>query len=426
MADRTGTDRPLSGARAHTPTRRWHKVLAAGILAAALLPWSASAFLGASPARLAAPALPNARDTEGLLIRSLLEITQGRTTAALSTLDELLSAVPNFKLAHLVRGDLLMAQSHELSGFGNAPNAPKQEIADFREEARVRLERYLSQQNAHNIPEYLWQLDRDQRYAIVVDTAKSRLYLYRNESGAPRYVADYYVTVGKNGSGKQKEGDKRTPLGIYFTGAQLQQKKLSDLYGSAAYPLSYPNEWDRHQGMDGHGIWLHGTPSDTYSRPPRASDGCVVLTNPDIKTIGPILQSGKTPVVIASNVQWLASEHLAAERNDLLQAVEQWRRDWEAQDTDSYLAHYSQTFFSADHNFSSWAADKRRKQASKPSVKIGLSNISMFRYPDDQQQMVVVNFDQAFKSNVLDNQMRKRQYWVLENKHWKILYEGAA
>ena len=416
----------MSGARAHTPARRWHKVLAAGILAAALLPWSASAFLGASPARLAAPALPNARDTEGLLIRSLLEITQGRTTAALSTLDELLSAVPNFKLAHLVRGDLLMAQSHELSGFGNAPNAPKQEIADFREEARVRLERYLSQQNAHNIPEYLWQLDRDQRYAIVVDTAKSRLYLYRNESGAPHYVADYYVTVGKNGSGKQKEGDKRTPLGIYFTGAQLQQKKLSDLYGSAAYPLSYPNEWDRHQGMDGHGIWLHGTPSDTYSRPPRASDGCVVLTNPDIKTIGPILQSGKTPVVIASNVQWLASEHLAAEKNDLLQAVEQWRRDWEAQDTDSYLAHYSQTFFSADHNLSSWAADKRRKQASKPSVKIGLSNISMFRYPDDQQQMVVVNFDQAFKSNVLDNQMRKRQYWVLENKHWKILYEGAA
>jgi len=355
-----------------------------------------------------------------------MEITQGHTSAALNTLDELISAVPNFKLAHLVRGDLLMARTHELAGFGDAPNAPKEEIADFQAEAKVRLENYLSHQNSQNVPEYLWQLDHDQHYAIVVDTTKSRLYLYRNEDGKPRYVADYYVTVGKNGSGKQKEGDKRTPVGIYFTSAQLPSNKLPDLYGSAAYPLSYPNEWDQHQGMNGHGIWLHGTPSNTYSRPPRASDGCVVLTNPDIRSISPVLHSGRIPVVITNSVQWPSSDEVATKKEDLVEAVEQWRRDWEAQDTEGYLSHYSHAFFSQDRNFDSWAADKRRIQAGKPSVKVKLSNISMFRYPGDQRPMVVVNFEQAFKSNVLDNQMRKRQYWVLENKRWKILYEGAA
>src|SRR3546814_8483534 len=50
-------------------------------------------------------------------------------------------------------------------------------------------------------------------------------------------------------------------------------RKLPDFYGDGAYPLNYPNEWDKHEGRKGYGIWLHGTPSTTYSRPPRASDG---------------------------------------------------------------------------------------------------------------------------------------------------------
>ena len=38
----------------------------------------------------------------------------------------------------------------------------------------------------------------------------------------------------------------------------------------------------------------------------------------------------------------------------------------------------------------------------------------------------MVNFEQSFKSSHLNNTMRKRQYWVLENNSWKIMYEGPA
>lgn len=393
------------------------------------LSWKATAFElpgFAQPVKLAPlrPVLP--RDTEGLLVKSLLEITHGQTRAALDTLDELTRLAPNFKLAHLVRGDLLMAHARELSGFGGAPDASKEVISDFREEARVRLERYLSQQNAQSISDYLWQLDVSQQHAIVIDTSKSRLYLYRNENGKPRYVADYYVTVGKNGTEKWKEGDKRTPLGIYFSGTQLPQKKLPDFYGAAAYPLSYPNELDRRQGKSGHGIWLHGTPSNTYSRPPRASDGCVVMTNPDLKVLAPVLQNGKTPVVIAQDLSSGATEQVVAQKEDLLRAMESWRRAWESQDTNRYLSYYSHDFFSQNRNYDDWVKEKRRIQADGTKASITISNISMFRYPDDQQQMVVVNFDQQFKRHNLNSQMRKRHYWVIENRQWKILYEGAA
>lgn len=390
------------------------------------MPWNATAIhLADRPSRMEAFIHGTPRQIEGLLVKGLLEATQGRLDAALSDIDQVIRAMPNFKLAYLVRGDLLQAKVRQISAFGNAPNAPHEEIADFREEARVRLERYLSREDETSQPDYLWQLDPEQRHAIVVDTEKSRLYLYRNDNGRPRYVADFYVTVGKNGTVKQVEGDKKTPIGVYFAGRQLAGKKLPDLYGTAAYPLSYPNEWDRHQGKNGHGIWLHGTPSDTYSRPPRASDGCVVLTNPDITALGPILQDGRTPVVIAGGIQ--SSPHeLKDQRESLMRSLEQWRSDWEKQNTDQYLASYSRGFFAEGKNLATWSEEKRRIQKVPVNASISLSNMSVFRYPDARQQMAVVSFDQDFRSDRLNNRMHKRQYWLLEDGQWKILYEGAA
>jgi murein L,D-transpeptidase YafK len=390
------------------------------------LPWNATAIHKADQSSRLEMLIHGAPrgGIEGLLVRSLLEVTQGKLDEALSDVNTVISRVPNFKLAYLVRGDLLQAKAHQISSFGGAANAPSEEIADLRQEAQARLERYI----AHDarVPDDIWQLDSSQRYAIVVDTGKSRLYLYRNEHGKPSYVADYYVTLGKNGTEKQQEGDKRTPLGVYFTGKQLDKEKLPDLYGSAAYPLSYPNEWDERQGKTGHGIWLHGSPSDTYSRPPRSSDGCVVLTNADILSLTPILQSGATPVVIAKDEGNEASVISIEQREALLSEVEEWRKHWQQQDTDHYLQYYSRDFFTEGMNLAKWSAEKRRIQQHKAKVSITLSEMSMFRNPDPHRQMVVVNFNQDYHADSFSHKMRKRQYWELEDGHWKILYEGAA
>ena len=395
------------------------------LLTIALLPWNATAIDTSDLGKFAAYGKFGANYTEGLLVKSLVNVTQGHIQEALDNIDELLKTTPNFKLAHLVRGDLLMARAQELQGFGNARASSPEALEGLREEARKRIERYLSEKTASSTPEPLWQMDASQKHAIVVDANKSRLYVYRNENGKPKYVADYYVTVGKNGSEKQVEGDKRTPLGVYVAGSKLS-KKLPDFYGNAAYPLDYPNEWDRKQGKKGHGIWLHGTPSDTYSRPPRASDGCVVIANPDLKSLSAILQNGNTPVIITNDMQWLKANEDSGDKLALNEAVETWRKDWEAQNTDQYLGHYSSQFFTRSTDLDGWAKEKRRIQATKMDVEIKLSNVSMFRYPANGTAMAVVTFDQDYKSNHLDSRMRKRQYWIQENNRWKILYEGSA
>ncbi|MDE2118233.1 MAG: L,D-transpeptidase [Betaproteobacteria bacterium] len=366
----------------------------------------------------------DSRSMEALLVESLLSVSSNKLDVALNEVDSLLKIKPNFKLAQLVRGDLLLARARPLNDFGNAPDASRERMEDLRDEARVRLRRFQEQSPAALVPKFLWQLDAQQRHAIVVDTSKSTLYLYENVNGEPRYVADFYISSGKNGSEKVAEGDQKTPLGVYFINASLPKNKLTDFYGSAAYPLSYPNEWDRKQGRDGHGIWLHGTPSNTYSRPPRASNGCVVLSNEDLENLGKLLQVGVTPVIITNQMDW-SDEQSKADRAELLSEIEQWRADWSGLDTDTYLGHYARDFSSGSADFSAWAQQKKQVNAGKSWIKVNLSNISVFAYPN-QPNMAVVNFEQDYASNNLNNRMKKRQYWMKRDNRWQIVYEGAA
>jgi len=362
---------------------------------------------------------------EALLVNILLEIKHNRLDTALRDVEALLHINPNFKLAHLIRGDLLSARAKPLTGFGSASGAAPGQVADFRDEARVRLQHYLEQPPSGRIPKYLLQMQPDQHHAIVVDTGKSRLYLFENNAGEPRYVADYYISVGKAGAEKLREGDQKTPLGVYFVTANLPVEKLSDFYGVGAFPLSYPNEWDKRQGKNGHGIWLHGVPRDTYSRPPKASNGCVVLANPDMAALGKTLQTGLTPVVISDNVEWVSPEEWRGQRERFKGEMDAWRRDWESLDNDRYLNHYSRSLNANGQDFNAFSAHKRLVNAGKSALQVRLSDISMFQYPG-KENLVVVTFTQNYRSNNLTNVMRKRQYWQLENSQWRIVYEGAA
>ncbi len=414
-----------------------NKALTYTLLAAiTLVPWNATAVnrfsFGnllpkasfGSAAAIASNAAANL--VEELLVKSLFEISEGKHQQALNTIDQLIQSVPNFKLAHLVRGDLLMAQGKYLQAFGDPTINRPDAVQDLQEEARVRIERYLAKQSKAKQPNLILAPNAQQNHLMLVDTSKSRLYLYEKKDNQLKYVADYYITVGKNGVEKQTEGDKRTPIGVYFASTKLKQQ-LPDFYGEGAYPLSYPNEWDKAHNRNGSGIWLHGTPSSTYSRPPRASDGCVVVANQDLKALEPALQSGKTPIIIANNLEWLnSSDAPEAEKELLNSAIDHWLNDWRAQDTEKYLSHYSKDFSTNGINYEQWAEHKYRVQASKPDIDISLSNISMFSYPDPQKKLVVVEFTQSFTSPHLKNTMLKRQYWIQEGSRWKIIYEGTA
>jgi murein L,D-transpeptidase YafK len=400
----------------------WRGTLTAVLAAIVIAPTA-----NAAPKRAIEPATFTYSDSgpEPAMAKVFEAIEQQRLDNALSLTDQLLKQFPTFRLGHLIRGDLLLARGRPISTFGNAPGASADQLADLRAEAIARLKGYKEKPRTDYVPRYLLQMQADQKYAIVVDSKKSRLYLYQNENGRPRFVADYYFTQGKEGVEKTKEGDKRTPIGVYHVTSSLPRKKLPDFYGSGAFPISYPNEWDKRNGKTGHGIWLHGTPSTTFSRPPRASDGCVVLANQDLDMLAKTLQIGLTPVIISNDIEWLSLDDWQAERSALLKKIDEWRIDWESRDIERYLSHYSKRYESGDQKYVEFAAQKRQVNTGKTWIKVQLNNTSMFRSPGSEE-MAVVTFEQDYKSNNLSKIVKKRQYWIREGGQWKIVHESAA
>lgn len=405
-----------------------------------LLPWSATAVNQSKLTGQLFSSTSGKDLVEGLLVKSLMQIAEGNTQQAMLTVNELIRTTPNFKLAHLIRGDLLSAQSRALNTFGNPPpssSGTDSAVEGLREEARTRINHYFSADNQNMVPDITYKMDANQQHLILIDTTKSRLYLYKKSNNGLQHVADYYVSIGKNGADKNVEGDKRTPVGLYFSNKKITSP-LADLYGDGAYPLNYPNELDTHNKKTGYGIWLHGTPQDTYSRPPRASDGCVVLSNPDLRKLQPALKAGGVPVIISDSVKWIDNSQVKKKASDLKAlnaALEGWRSDWMSQNTNQYLSNYSKSFFYNKGKLAEWTAHKRRVLSSKPKLTVKVSNVSMFSYPTHSHtkgktsagdKIIVVNFDQYYQSPTLKNTMRKRQYWKHENNQWKIIYEGAA
>ncbi len=367
-----------------------------------------------------APASPS---VESLLLAPLQTLQQGGSLSlAMAQIDAVISEHPNFRLAHLIKGDLLLAHRAPLDNLGTgAPSA--EPLQDLREEAKARLARQQVERSSQQVPKYLLQLTPGQRHALVVDIDHATLYVFENRNGVPVYVTDYYISHGKNGADKVKEGDKRTPLGVYNITSQLPDQKLPDLYGSGAFPLNYPNEWDQREKRDGYGIWLHGTPSDTYSRPPRASDGCVVLANPDFEALAKFVDVGSTPVIIAPHIEWTDANGHDQLREELLGTLDSWRQDWQSRDVDRYLSHYGDSFSDGKLDRAGWSARKRQVNDGKSWVQVELTDISVFLHPG-RDDLAVVSFEQDYRSNNLSNTMKKRQYWQRENGQWRIVYEG--
>ncbi|HEX5093056.1 MAG TPA: L,D-transpeptidase family protein [Burkholderiales bacterium] len=353
-------------------------------------------------------------------------IESNRLDLAMERVEKLIAEHPNFRLAHLIRGDLLQARARPLQTFGDVvKTVPRDRVEDLRAEALARLHALRDRPQGEQLPRALLQLSPAQTHALVVDSRRSRMYVFENLRGRPVLVEDFYVTLGKRGVDKSREGDQKTPIGVYHVTASLPRSKLSNFYGPGAYPINYPNAWDRQRGRNGFGIWVHGTPPDTYSRPPRASDGCIVLANPDLLSVGRLVQVGATPVIIADEVEWADAASVERDRASLAAALERWRSDWESRDAARYLENYAPDFRSDAQDRDAWAAHKRRVNEGKTWVQVSLSEVSMLRYPREPD-MVVVSFRQDYRSNNLSNTMRKLQYWQKQDGRWRILYEGAA
>lgn len=144
----------------------------------------------------------------------------------------------------------------------------------------------------------------------IVVSKKSRLVLLFQ---GDQVVRVFPAVFGKNIEGhKVKEGDRRTPEGIYFIEAKNPRSEFH-----MALRISYPNRSDRQRaralGVSAGGdIMIHGTPTVTENRKKESkrimieelhslglnwTNGCIAVSNEAIEEIYARVQVG-TPIEI--------------------------------------------------------------------------------------------------------------------------------
>ena len=134
---------------------------------------------------------------------------------------------------------------------------------------------------------------------IVVLKSKRQLELHANGS----VLKTYTVSLGRHPVGpKEREGDKRTPEGLYVIEAHKPQSSFHK-----ALRVSYPSAVDRKAAEKlgqppGGDIMVHGIRNGLgligrFQRLVDWTAGCIALTNPDIEEIYRCVPDG-TPIEI--------------------------------------------------------------------------------------------------------------------------------
>jgi len=367
---------------------------------------------------------PPGNQYEQSLLETIKEIQSQNHEQALNSSRSLIRQYPHSRLGHMLYADLLLAKAEPLTEIGSGIEVDSA-MRDFRYEIQQRWQHDSDQTHEGLYPENILVLAEDQPYVILVDQHSSRIYVYRNQGGDLQLKTNYFITIGLNGYGKEKRGDQKTPIGVYHVARYIDGGELPDLYGEGAFPINYPNAWDKRKQRTGGGIWLHGTPSYTYNRSPWASDGCIVVSNPDFVHIGKFIDTEiSTPVIIAKRVNWITREQWQAQRQQVLQLLSSWLFDWESRDHDRYSSHYSRTELNAyGRDFKDWDGHKRWVNRDRTWVEIEYSKLNVFNYPGEDN-LLLMQFEQSYRSNNLKIDSPKELYWHKTLEQWQIVYEG--
>ncbi|MGA1749694.1 MAG: L,D-transpeptidase family protein, partial [bacterium] len=183
---------------------------------------------------------------------------------------------------------------------------------------------------------------------LLVDKKDCQISVYR---GYPKWemIAAYPCTTGKVPGDKFKEGDLKTPTGIYWFTDVWSEKDLIGMYGpreakpygAGAFPLNYPNLMDRlFHNKTGYGIWLHGTEGDQ----PIPTEGCVSVSNENFLEIAQYIQLPNTLILIDESVEKLEEHQHLAEIERLRNFVVTWIDAWENPNVEDYINYYSSKF----------------------------------------------------------------------------------
>ncbi len=286
-------------------------------------------------------------------------------------------------------------------------------------------EMHLPMVSADQVPAYLIQVPASIDSVLIANAASSELLRVANEVASFAVLDRRYMSVGTRGVGKQRSGDRRTPLGVYFMTEELDTSRMDPKYGAAAFVLDYPNAWDRTRSRTGHGIWLHGVHPATPVRPPLDTDGCLALPNDELLDLKPNLRLHEIPVIVTRRMQWDSRDRLAEVRGELNAAVEAWRASLEAGDLYSHLELHHAEFTARGMDKPEWARFRAASLAANPVTDVEIDDLLLLRDPEEPE-LYLARFRQTLTNADSEVSLTKRLYWRRDDTGFKVIAEDAG
>ena len=266
-----------------------------------------------------------------------------------------------------------------------------------------------------DLPPFVLELPATVQSVLVAETARSTLHVYTLVGNGFRRQAGFYMSIGENGIGKERAWDRRTPLGVYFVSDRLDPATtpLHERYGMLALPLDYPNALDTRRGRSGDGIWIHGASAADGRRPPRDTDGCLALANEDLAMVDAAAELLVTPVLIARSVRPETPVSVAAQRDALRSALDDWADSFRRGDWPGYLSAYADDFEYRGLDRDQWAAYRVRAAAARPVRDVSIDQVYLFADPEEQG-IYIARFRQVIVGAEGAVVTTKRLYWRRE------------
>jgi len=229
---------------------------------------------------------------------------------------------------------------------------------------------------------------------LACDKSNSTLTLYTKDANQSFVnIKDYSAFTGEVKGDKVREGDLRTPIGVYKLLKKLS--KVDSFYGPMAFVTSYPNSYDKYRGKNGSGIWIHGLPlaqeRDSYTK------GCIAINNPSIECLDRHIDIKETILIISEETR---QESISKKSlSNVLAQLYAWRYAWLYNDITTYLDFYDDTFLRFDgmniNNFSKYKTRIFKKNETKTIL---FNGINVIPYPGTDD-MYKVTFSEIYKSN---------------------------
>jgi len=264
----------------------------------------------------------------------------------------------------------------------------------------------------------LYNISADSTQPIfIVDKASQMFYVIQSNSpGHITTLDSIQASTGQRRGDKRKEGDKKTPEGVYRLTDKIEGENLPKIYGPLALVLNYPNSIDDLNGYGGSNIWIHGR---NEKLEPRQTEGCISLENHSIiEVYKKYVDLENTYIAIFDTLKRYSKKKYNHNLDNWTQWINTWSKDWEEGDFSKYEEYYSPNFHQSK-NLKEYIKSKKKIDRQTSWKKIEPSQIAVLSTDYEAK----IKFNQKYITPKFYSLGMKTLTLQKNNQNWNIIQE---